>query len=189
MTTTTIRRRRRRRSGKERGTYCFLTVDYAANAELNLHPRPAGVAGPHRLADIAAALLTGQPGHGPRHRETGGRDLLLKGISGMDLRHRRFDITLSVFPDDRYFDVAEISAAAPRSGTDSGDTGTVHLADDGILRWKRSYQPGRAQTRHTPSPARLPGPADVAASTAGTVTAAVRTARPASPAPTRKEAA
>ena len=178
---------RGRRSRNERGAYCFLTVDDAA--ELNLHPWPAAPADPHWLADIAAALVTGNPGHGPCHTGTEGRDLTLKGIAGMDLRHRGFDVALGVFPDDHYFDVAaEISAAAPGSDADSGETGTVDLADDGILCWKRNYLPDHAQTGCTPFLARLPDPA-VAAGISGTVAAVVRAARPVGRTPSRREAA
>ena len=171
---------RGRRARKKRGTRCTVTVDDAANAELNLHPWPGGAADPYWLADIAAALLTGEPGHGHRHPGTQLRNLTLKGTAGMDLRQRGFDVTLNVYEDEHYYEVAaDISAAVTATADEARqDAGTVFIGDDGILCWKRDRW-RQHETGQEPSLTWPADSADVASAVAGAVAAAIRAARPA----------
>lgn len=153
----------RRHRGSRDALY-LLAAD-SAGAHLHCYPRARKSADPHWLADIAAALLSGTAGSGPRHPDAVGpaarRLIGLKGIVGMDLRHRGFSVTLHTYPDDYYYGVsAEISATGP--GDDGG--GTVWIADDGTLYWEYDF-------RHQP-------PGRAAEAIAQTVTAAIRTAWP-----------
>src|SRR6266852_4875152 len=65
-----------------RAVECELMVSDSADAELFWTPVAAEAADPHRVADLAAALLSGQPG--TRHPDTvSSGDITFKGIVGM----------------------------------------------------------------------------------------------------------
>jgi hypothetical protein len=151
------------------GAQCALMVTDDA-AELWWTPHAGEAADPHRTADLAAALLSGEAG--VRHPDTvGGRDITFKGIVGMDLRAAGFTVDLNTYPDDYYYDViAEIAANNPRTA----DSGTVYVTDDGGLTWHRDYWEEHAETLWKPHFSTwLPDPPAVARAIAGTVSRAL----------------
>jgi hypothetical protein len=123
---------------------------------------PAGLADPGRIADVAAALLTGRtPGQA---RPANGHALdcvTVKGLVGLELRARGFDVGLAVYEDEEHFDVrAEIVVTSPGSG----DGARVHVTDEGSVTWTRDQwaeattvvrSPGRCQW--ITDPAKLAG--------------------------------
>ena len=110
-----------------RAAQCELIVSDSADAELHWTPFAAEAADPHCVADLAAALLSGQAG--ARHPDTvSGGDLTFKGIVGMDLRAGGFTVQLNAYTDDYYYDVtAEITVTDPRAGHGAA----VYVTDDG----------------------------------------------------------
>ena len=152
-----------------RATRCDLVVSDNADAELHWSPFAAGAADPHRVADFAAALLSGRPA--ARHPDAASRDISFKGIVGMDLRAAGFEVELNVYPDLFYFDVtADITVTDPRAG----DSGTVYAGDDGGLTWHRDFWDEHAETTWQPGfRAWLPDPSAVARAIAGTVSRAL----------------
>jgi len=152
------------------GAQCALMVSDDADAELWWTPVAAEAADPHRTADLAAALLSGEAG--ARHPDTaGGRDITFKGIVGMDLRAGGFTVDLNTYPDDYYYDViAEIAATNPRTA----DSGTVYVTDDGGLTWHRDYWDEHAEDEWGPQfRTWLPDPPAVARAIADTVSRAL----------------
>src|SRR5208282_4688360 len=99
-----------------RAAQCELTVSDSADAELFWTPFAAEAADPHRVADLAAVLLSGQAG--ARHPDTvSSGDLTFKGIVGMDLRAAGFTVELNAYTDDYYYDVtADITVTDLRAG-------------------------------------------------------------------------
>ena len=149
---------------------CALMVSDDAAAELWWTPHAGDAADPHRAADLAAALLSGEAG--ARHPDTAaGRDITFKGIVGMDLRAAGFTVDLNTYPDDYYYDViSEIAASNPRTA----DSGTVYVTDDGGLTWHRDYWEEHAETLWKPHFSTwLPDPPAVARAIAGTVSRAL----------------
>jgi hypothetical protein len=98
---------------------------------------PAGLAVPWRIANVAAALLTGRaPGpSGPGSGYT--LDCVtFKGLVGLELKARGFDVGLEVHEDEEHFDVwAEIVVTSPGSG----DGARVHVTDEGSVTWTRDH--------------------------------------------------
>ena len=145
-------------------------------------PWAAESADGHWLADIAAALLTGTAGTGPRHPDTTCAAAIgVKGTAGMDLRHRGFGVRLNTYEDDYYYNVmSDISVTAPGAGgPEPAVKGVVYVADDGTLSWERGYWYEYAVTEHEPRfRSWLPDPSAVAGAIAGMVSAAIRTAWP-----------
>ena len=94
-------------------------------------------ADPKQVADMAATLLTGQVRDYPRLGDGYGHETVtFKGIVGLELKARGFDVGLEVYEDEDYFDArAEIVVTSP----DSGGEATVHVTDDGSLTWTRDY--------------------------------------------------
>jgi hypothetical protein len=129
-----------------RAAQCELTVSDCAGAELFWTPFAAEAADPHRVADLAAVLLSGQPG--ARHPDAGASgDITFKGIVGMDLRAAGFTVELNAYTDDYYYDViADITVTDPRAG----NSGAVYVTDDGGLTWQRDYWDEHAATEWKP---------------------------------------
>jgi hypothetical protein len=153
-----------------RAVQCELTVSDSADAELFWTPFAAEAADPHRVADLAAALLSGQAG--ARHPDTvSSGDITFKGIVGMDLRAAGFKVQLNAYTDDYYYDVtADITVTDPRAG----NTGAVYVADDGGLTWHRDYWEDHAATEWEPAfRTWLPDPSAVARAIADDVSRAL----------------
>jgi hypothetical protein len=151
------------------GAECALMVSDDADAELWWTPVAAEAADPHRTADLAAALLSGEAG--ARHYDANDRNITFKGIVGMDLRAGGFTVDLNTYPDDYRYDViAEIAATNPRTA----DSGTVYVTDDGGLTWHRDYWEEHAENEWGPQfRTWLPDPPAVARAIAGTVSRAL----------------
>ena len=124
-----------------------LTVSDHAHAELQSdHDNP------HHAADVAAALLSAAPSDARHPDAISDGGITFKGIAGMDLKAKGFNVALNVYTDDFYYDVSgEIAVTSP-----AADAGTVYIADDGALTWFRDYRTG-TPTR-PPSPATSPTP-------------------------------
>lgn len=119
------------------GARCTVAVTDWADVEWEWCPWASGEAEPKQVADLATVLLTGRVQDYPR-RETGhGRETItFKGIVGLELRARGFDVDLEVCRDEDCFDAsAEIVVTSP----DTGDEATVHVSDDGNVTWTRDY--------------------------------------------------
>ena len=153
-----------------RAAQCELTVSDSADAELFWTPFAAEAADPHRVADLAAVLLSGQAG--ARHPDTvSSGDLTFKGIVGMDLRAGGFTVELNAYTDDYYYDViADITVTDPRAGSSAA----VYVTDDGGLTWHRDYWDDHAATEWEPAfRTWLPDPPAVARAIADDVSRAL----------------
>jgi hypothetical protein len=141
-----------------RAAQCELTVSDSADAELFWTPFAAEAADPHRVADLVAALLSGQAG--TRHLDTvSSGDITFKGIVGMDLRAAGFTVELNAYPDDYYYDVIA----------------DITVTDDGGLTWQRDYWDEHAATEWEPGfRSWLPDPSAVARAIAEDVSRALR---------------
>lgn len=118
---------------------CTLWVSDSGDAEWEYWPGQDP--DPELTADLAAILLTGHADPCPDPpRGTGRQHLTFKGIVGLDLRARGLDVELAVYTEEDVLNVAaEIVITSPadtRGGT------RVWVSDDGVLTWKRDYQPG-----------------------------------------------
>ena len=100
-------------------------------------PWASDEADPKQIADVATVLLTGRAQDYPRRGNGYAREgLTFKGIVGLELRARGFDVDREVYEDADYFDArAEIVVTNPGSGEDAA----VHVADDGSVTWMRDY--------------------------------------------------
>jgi hypothetical protein len=168
-----------------------LAVDDYARARLDYAPAQAQAADPHRIAAIAAALLTGAPPSDgppddapsgdvgrPDDDSTGGPGDGIMRTAGLDLRRRGLAVALSAHTDDEALELScDLLVTAP--GDDSGDPATVYIADNGTLQFDRSYWADHAAEERTPAYRTwLPDPAACAAAIADTVTAAIAAALP-----------
>jgi hypothetical protein len=119
------------------GARCAVSVSDWGDVEWECCPQAGGEADPKPIADIVATLLTGQAQDYPRLGNGYGHDsVTFKGIVGLELKARGFDVDLEVYEDEDYFDPrAEIVVTSP----DSGEDATVHVADDGSITWTRDY--------------------------------------------------
>jgi hypothetical protein len=99
-------------------------------------------------------------------------EITFKGIAGMDLKAKGFDVALDVYPDDfRYDVISEIAVTNPRD-----DAGTVYITDQGGLTWSRDYWDEHAETTwHPHYRTWLPDPTTVARAIADTITRALST--------------
>ena len=153
-----------------RAVKCELMISDTADAELIWTPFAAAAADPHRVADLAAVLLSGQPG--TRHPDTvSSGDITFKGIVGMDLRAAGFTVELNAYTDDHYYDViADITVTDPRAA----NSGAVYVTDDGGLTWQRDYWEDHAATEWKPRfRTWLPDPSAVARAIADDVSRAL----------------
>lgn len=116
---------------------CSLSVSDWGDVEWECCPRASDEADPKQIADVATTLLTGRATDHPREGNGYGHDgITFKGIVGLELKARGFDVDLEVYEDADYFDArAEIVVTNPGSGQDA----TVHVADDGSVTWTRDY--------------------------------------------------
>ena len=147
-----------------------LTVSDDAQAELQ-----GDADDPHHAADIAAALLSPGPGAAARPAAAAReQSLTFKGIAGIDLKAKGFNVTLDIYTDNDYFEVsADIIVTSH-----GGEPGTVHINDDGGLTWQRDLWPEHADTEGQGAQRfrwRFPDPAAVARDIAGTITRALPT--------------
>jgi hypothetical protein len=116
---------------------CRLLVDDNGNIEWD-YPAPVdGNPDPKRVADIVTTLLTGKSSpsvrmaHGYRSPS-----LTFKGMVGLELRERGFNVQLAVYKDDACFNVlAEIVVSVPGGDTES----EVSVSDDGSIMWTNDY--------------------------------------------------
>jgi hypothetical protein len=121
---------------------CELFVEDTGDIQWE-YPAPGnGSPDPRRIADIATALLTGEAGS---HEWTGRGDsatnITLKGIVGLELKARGFNVELDIFRDDDHFAVsAEIVVTAARAGGQS----QVSVNDSGAITWINDYWPDYA---------------------------------------------
>jgi hypothetical protein len=166
-----------------------LAVDDYARARLDYAPAQARAADPHRIAAIAAALLTGTPpadgppgDHAPaagadRSDDDGPGDGIMR-TAGLDLRRRGLAVALSAITDDEDLELScDLRVTAP--GDDPHDPATAWIADNGTIQFDRSYWAGHAAEERRPRYRTwLPDPAACAAAIADTVTAAIAAAQP-----------
>ena len=151
------------------GAECALMISDAADAELWWTPLAAEAADPHSTADLAAALLSGEPG--ARHPGATDADVPFKGAVGMDLRAGGFTVILNTYPDDYHYDVtSDIAVTNPRAW----NSGTVYVTDEAGLTWHRDYWDEHAETAWEPQfRSWLPDPFAVARAIADTVSRAL----------------
>jgi hypothetical protein len=125
---------------------------------------------PRHVADVAAALLSAIPSDARHPDAISGGGITFKGIAGMDLKAKGFDVALNVYTDDFYYDVSgDIAVTNPRA-----DAGTVYINDQGGLTWFRDLWPGHAGTEWEPQfRTWLPDPPAVAREIAATVARAI----------------
>lgn len=155
-------------SSTESGTGRWtLALDDDAHVHLRFSPPTAGTSDPHRIADIAAALLTGTPGTGePAPGAPPVNVIGIKGVAGLDLRARGFRVELNTYVFDDTLELAsDVSATVPGTGSREPDiVGIAYIADDGSISYERSFW--------------QPDPSAAARTIATTVTAAIHTAHP-----------
>lgn len=120
------------------GKRCQLCVYDCGHAELTYVPWASDEADPKQVADMATALLTGSGGHypyiGKGYSHPG---ITFKGIVGLELKARGFDVELEVYEDDEYYDVL---VGIVVTGPTAPDDGLVRICDDGSIVWERDYQ-------------------------------------------------
>ncbi len=159
------------------GSECALTVDDWGRVTFEHRAWLPGAADPKLTADLATALLTGQPSPYPRlGRRYGQEGITFKAVVGLELRARGLDVALAVYEDEDFLHAhVEIAVTAP--GTDNA--ARVCVTDDGCLTWTRDYW---AEAAIAFEPGGLDGwiadPATVARSVAEAVTRAMSCLRP-----------
>jgi len=150
------------------GPYSLVITD-DAHAELQ-----GDTEDPHHAADIAAALLSPAPSTARHPAAISDGGITFKGVTGMDLKAKGFNVTLDVYVDDFYYDVSgDIAATSP-----DADAGTVYVNDDGGLTWDRDLWPEHADTEGQGAQRfrwHFPDPAAVARDIADTITRALPT--------------
>jgi len=164
------------------GARCALSVGDWGDVEWECCRWASGDADPKRIADLATTLLTGSAGDYPRqgkgYEHPG---ITLKGIVGLELKARGFDVNLEVYEDEDYFDAqAEIVVTNPGAEEDV----QVHVTDDGSVTWVRDYWAEAATIIWEPEYyGWIADPAKVASAVVETITQAMSQACPAGPAP------
>jgi hypothetical protein len=154
------------------GARCALSVSDGGGVAWECCLWPSGEADPKQLADVATTLLTGRSGDFPRRGDGYERPgMTLKGIVGLELKARGFDVDLEVYEDDDCFDaLAEIVVTTPGAGTDA----KVRVADDGSVTWERDYWPEAATISWEPEySGQITDPGEVARAVAGTISRAM----------------
>jgi hypothetical protein len=114
----------------------------------------------------------------PRLGDGYGHDTVtFKGVVGLELKARGFDVGLEVYEDEDYFDArAEIVITSP----DLGDGAPVHVTDDGSITWTRDYWAEAATVIWEPDfCGQIADPQKVAAAVVATITAAMSHLAPA----------
>lgn len=160
------------------GARCAVSVTELGDVEWECWPPAGGEADPKQAADIAATLLTGQAQDYPRLGDGYGHDTVtFKGVVGLELKARGFDVGLEVYEDEDYFDArAEIVVTSP----DSGGEATVHVTDDGSITWTRDYWAEAATVVWEPDfCGRIADPEKLAGAVVATITAAMSHLAPA----------
>ncbi|HEY2579775.1 MAG TPA: hypothetical protein VGI74_25975, partial [Streptosporangiaceae bacterium] len=151
---------------------CTLSVSDSASIELECTPWASGQQDPKRVADLATALLTGQAQDHPRLGDGYDRHgITFKGIVGLELKARGFDVELEVYEDDHYFDApSAIVVTVP----DHRDDAAVLVADDGSIVWTCDYWAEAATITLEPDfHWWIADPANLASTVVATVTAAM----------------
>jgi len=122
---------------KAPGVSCRLSVDDNGSIEWDYPAPEDGSPDPKRITDIVTVLLTGKSS--PSARMAHGYrspSLTFKGIVGLELRERGFNVELAVYKDDACFSVlAEIVVSMPGGDTEP----VVSVADDGSIMWTNDY--------------------------------------------------
>jgi hypothetical protein len=157
---------------------CAVSVSDWGDVEWDCWPQAGGEADPKQIADMAATLLTGQARDYPRLGNGYGRDTVtFKGVVGLELKARGFEVGLEVYEDEDYFDArAEIVVTSPDSGSDA----TVHVTDDGSITWTRDYWAEAATVIWEPDfCGSIADPGKVAAAVVATITRAMSHLAPA----------
>jgi hypothetical protein len=119
------------------GARCTAWAGESGHAEWEWHPEGTGWAAPKQAADLATVLLTGTGSDLARRGDGYDRPgITFKGIVAAELAARGLDVRLSVYPDQRNYDVtAEVVVTCPASA----GTGTVYVTDSGTLTWACDY--------------------------------------------------
>jgi hypothetical protein len=119
------------------GARCAVSVSDWGDVEWEYCPWANDEVDPKQIADVATVLLTGRAQDYPRRGHGYSREgITFKGIVGLELKARGFDVELAVYEDEDYFDArAEIVVTRPKPGDDAA----VHVADDGSVTWTRDY--------------------------------------------------
>jgi hypothetical protein len=151
---------------------CAVSVTDWGDVEWECCPQADGETDPKQTADIAATLLTGQAQDYPRLGDGYGHDTVtFKGVVGLELKARGFDVGLEVYEDEDYFDArAEIVVTSP----DPGQAATVHVTDDGSITWTRDYWAEAATVTWEPDfCGRIADPEKLAGAVVATITRAM----------------
>jgi len=103
---------------------------------------------------VATILLTGHGAGYPRlGRGYGQPGITVKGIVGLELKARGFDVDLEIYQDNDTYDVCGgIVATNPATST----TMNVRVSDDGVILWEYDHETAGSVT----SAARYPELAD-----------------------------
>lgn len=127
----------RRLSVRGGGGRCELSVGDCGHIECEYSLPDRGEAAPERIADVATMLLTGHAGSYPRRGAGYGQPgISLKGVAGLELKARGFDVGLEVYEDYVCYDVfASIVVTNPGTGTNA----TIRVGDDGVIIWEQDY--------------------------------------------------
>lgn len=121
---------------------CTLSVSDCGDVEWDCWPQSGGATDPKQVADLATVLLTGQAQDHPRRGNGYGLPgITFKGIVGLELKARGFDVSLEVLEDQSFFD-AYVMIVVTSPG--SAQRAAVHVADDGSVAWMRDYWPESA---------------------------------------------
>jgi hypothetical protein len=160
------------------GARCSVSVSDWGDVTWECCPPAGAGTDPKRVADVATVLLTGQVADYPRRGSGYGRSgLTFKGVVGLELRARGFDVALEVYQDQDFFDVqGEIVVTSPGAGQDAA----VHVADDGAITWRRDYRAQATTVVWEPDFCGwIADPAKVAGTVVATITRAMSQAAPA----------
>src|SRR5260370_15624458 len=164
------------------GVRCALAVTDWGDVEWECCLGSSDEADPKRIADLATILLTGSAGDYPRqgkgYEHPG---ITLKGIVGLELKARGFDVDLEVYEDEDYFDV-QAGIVVTNPGTD--EDVKVHVTDDGgVTSVRDSWAEAATITWEPEYYGWIADPARIASAVVETITQAMSQACPAGQAP------
>jgi hypothetical protein len=155
------------------GARCAVSANDCGDVAWEWRPLAGGEADPKLVADVATTLLTGRrPTDHPRLGNGYGRSgITFKGIVGLELKARGFDVGLAVYHDEEYFDArAEIVVTSPGTVGEA----QVHVTDDGGVTWSRDYHAESAATIRQPgSCGSIADPGKLASAVVATITRAM----------------